>query len=118
MSVYPVPGSGDLLAANNLTDVASVVAARGTLFPDPANLVLGVVTGTQIGTAVEQKVALHGAVAVVQRAGIAQTAVIGTASTAVAPFGFATAAQADALVTLVNELRAALVEKGIVKGAA
>jgi hypothetical protein len=44
--------------------------------------------------------------------------VVTTASTQTTPFGFATQAQADAIVTLANELRAALVEKGLIKGAA
>ena len=48
----------------------------------------------------------------------AQAAVATTASTNTTPYGFTTAAQADAIVTLVNELRAALVAKGIIKGAA
>ena len=47
----------------------------------------------------------------------AQAAVVTTAATNVAPFGYTTSAQANAIVTLVNELRAALVEKGLIAGA-
>jgi len=42
------------------------------------------------------------------------TGVITTAATSTSPFGFATAAQADALVTAVNAMRAALISAGIV----
>ena len=40
-------------------------------------------------------------------------AVVATASTNVAPWGYSTQAQADAIVTLVNNIRAALVANGI-----
>ena len=40
-------------------------------------------------------------------------AVAGTASTNVAPFGYTTAAQADAIVTVLNQIRAALIADGI-----
>jgi hypothetical protein len=52
------------------------------------------------------------------RAGAAQAAVTTTAATSTTPYGFATAAQADALVTLVNEIRATLIANGQITGAA
>jgi hypothetical protein len=73
--------------------------------------------GVQIGLATTDKVGLHGSAPVVQRAGAAQAAVATTAATSSTPFGYSEA-QANAIVALVNELRAALVEKGIIKGAA
>lgn len=76
------------------------------------------VNGLNLGAATTDLVAMHGATPVVQRAGAAQAAVATTAPTNSSPYGFASSAQAAALVTLVNELRAALVEKGIIKGAA
>jgi len=82
------------------------------------NVKLGTTTGTIIATDVSQKLAFHNSTPVVQRSGAAQDAVATTAATNVAPYGFTTAAQADAMVTLVNEIRAALVEKGIIKGGA
>lgn len=85
---------------------------------DAANVILGTTTGTKIGTGTNQMLAFHNATPVVQRASSAQTAVVTTASTQTTPWGFATQAQADAIVTLVNELRAALVEKGLIKGSA
>lgn len=108
--------------------------------PDGANLILGIITGTQFGTAANQKSAFHGATPVVQRAGAAQAAVTPTIGAAVAttsstnsgPFGYTTGAQADGIITavnallvdvgaietLLNEVRAALVAKGVIKGSA
>jgi hypothetical protein len=77
----------------------------------------GQADGTQIGLAATDKVGLHGATPVVQRAGAAQAAVATTGATSSTPHGYSEA-QANAIVALVNELRAALVEKGIIKGAA
>jgi hypothetical protein len=82
------------------------------------NIKLDTATGTKIATATGQKLAFHNATPVIQRVGAAQAAAATTAATNVAPFGYTTAAQADAIVTLVNEIRAALVEKGLIKGAA
>lgn len=72
--------------------------------------------GLQVGYSPADLVSFHGATPVVQRSGAAQAAVATTAPTNSTPYGFTTSAQAAALVTLVNELRAALVEKGIIKG--
>ncbi len=83
---------------------------------DANNIIVGTTTGTQVATATTQLLAFHGSTPVVQRAGSAQAAVVGTGS-ALASYGY-TQAQADSIVTLVNELRAALVEKGIIKGSA
>lgn len=62
--------------------------------------------------------ALSGTIPVGMRSGAAQAAVTTTAATSTTPYGFSTAAQADAIVTLVNELRATLVANGIIKGSA
>lgn len=75
---------------------------------------LGTTTGTKLGTAAAQKLAFHGATPVIQRAGAAQAAV-STATATLASYGFAEE-QANAIVALVNEIRAALVEKGLIKG--
>lgn len=69
------------------------------------------------GATAADLVGFHGATPVAQRSGAAQAAVAATASTNSSPYGF-TQAQADAIVTLVNEMRAALVAKGIIKGSA
>lgn len=100
-------------------DFTGAVTVGGLLtLVDAVNIPLGTTTGSQIGTATAQKLALHGATPVIQRAGAAQVAAATTGSTNTTPYGFTTSAQANAIVTLLNEIRAALVEKGIIKGAA
>lgn len=83
---------------------------------DAKNISFGTTTGSQLGTATTEKWAAHGATPVIQRAGAAQAAVV-TTGASLASFGY-TQAQADSIVTLLNEIRATLVEKGIMKGAA
>lgn len=53
-----------------------------------------------------------------QRAGAAQAAVSTTASQTTTPYGYSTSTQADAVITMLNEIRATLVERNIWKGAA
>lgn len=72
--------------------------------------------GVQIGQTGE-KLGFLGATPIVQRAGAAQAAVATTAATSSTPFGYSEA-QANAIVALVNELRAALVANGLIKGSA
>jgi parallel beta-helix repeat protein len=88
------------------------------LFGEGFNMVFGGTTGTKIGMGTDQKLAFHNSTPVVQRVGAAQVAVATTGSTTTLPYGYTTSAQADAIVTLVNEIRATLVEKGLMKGAA
>lgn len=82
------------------------------------NITAGTVTGTKIGGAAAQKLGFWGAIPVVQPSGASQAAVAVTASTNVTPFGFTTAAQADAIITLLNEIRSVLVAEGLMKGSA
>ena len=110
--------------AYTLTDFATTAAdalklskAADDTLADGVDIALGTTTGSKIGTATAQKLAFHNATPVIQRAGAAQAAVDATGATDSSPFGYSEA-QANAIVTLVNELRAALVEKGIIKGAA
>jgi hypothetical protein len=89
--------------------------------------------GYKIGTTATQLVGFHGATPVAQRAGAAQGAVTATVSTNIAAFTdppsaaemallrtFVNALKTDAaaIIVLVNELRAAQVAKGLIKGAA
>lgn len=74
--------------------------------------------GTVLGQSSTDKIAFHNATPAVMRSGAAQAAVATTGATNTTPYGFTTAAQADAIVTLLNEIRAALVEKGLIKGSA
>ncbi len=84
---------------------------------DPAT---GIVTFSNpvLGSSATALVGFHGAAGTARRASVAQAAVITTAATQSTPYGFATQAQADAIVTLVNELRAFAVEKNLIKGSA
>lgn len=67
---------------------------------------------------VPDKVGFFGSAAIVQPTGADQGAVVTTAATQTTPFGFATQAQADDLVALANAMRTALVNLGLIKGAA
>ena len=57
-----------------------------------------------------------GNVPIGMRSGAAQAAVTTTASQTTTPYGFSTSTQADAIVTLVNEIRATLIAAGFMKG--
>lgn len=74
--------------------------------------------GTTLGQDTSDKISFYGVTPIVQRSGDAQAAVTTTAATSTAPYGFSSAAQADAIVTLVNELRAWAVAIGGIKGSA
>ena len=70
-----------------------------------------------VGLSTSDTIGFYGVAPVAQRSGSAQTAVTTTAATSTTPYGFSTVTQATALITLVNELRAALVAVGIIAGA-
>lgn len=87
---------------------------------DGVNVLFGSTNGTILGATTAQKFAFHGATAVAQRAGAAQVAVPTTVLTVSNP---PTQAEVQAIIdrlalvtTLDNELRAALVQKGLIKG--
>lgn len=90
---------------------------RSDTFGEGINYACGTVTGSQIGTSASQKIGFHGATPVVQRASAAQAAVAATSATNSSPYGYSQS-QADAIVTLLNEIRATLVAKGLFKGSA
>ena len=71
-----------------------------------------------IGETTAQKIGFYGVTPIAQRSGAAQAAVGSTAAVNSAPWGYASQAQADAIVTLVNELRAWAVAQGFIKGSA
>lgn len=73
--------------------------------------------GDTVASSATKKLGFYGATPVVRRAGSAQAAVATTAATNSSPYGFSQA-QADAIVALVNEMRAALVALGLIKGSA
>lgn len=80
--------------------------------------------GVLLGSTTTKKFAFHGATPVAQRASANQTAlptqeIEGADGDAPTKAEYATAvARINALTVLVNELRAALVEKGLIKGSA
>jgi hypothetical protein len=74
--------------------------------------------GNSIGYDTAEKVSFYGVTPIIQRSGGSQAAVSTTASTSTDPYGYATSTQATAIVTLVNEIRAALVAIGAISGAA
>lgn len=53
-----------------------------------------------------------------QLAATAQSAVATTAATSTSPFGYTTSAQANGIVTLLNQIRSDLVTLGLIKGSA
>jgi hypothetical protein len=73
--------------------------------------------GIQVGESITVELGFHGAAPSAQRAGAAQAAVATTAATSSTPFGYSEA-QANAIVALLNEIRATLVAKGLMKGSA
>jgi len=72
--------------------------------------------GLNVTTATGSKLSFHGATPVIQRANASQDAVVTTTPTTGA-YGY-TQAQATAVLTLLNEIRTVLVEKGLMKGSA
>lgn len=76
--------------------------------------------GHTFGQSITDEISFYGATPVAQQSGAAQDAV-GTTSaikTTGSTWGFATGTQADAIVTLVNEMRQSLIDLGLISGAA
>ncbi len=72
--------------------------------------------GKTFGSSTTDPISFYGVTPVVQRSGSVQAAVTTTASSTSSPWGFATAAQADGVISLLNEIRATLVQNGMIKG--
>ena len=72
--------------------------------------------GTVYGQSTSDLISFYGGTPIAQRTNASQAAVSTTASTSTTPFGYATSTQANAIVTLVNEMRAALVAVNLIKG--
>jgi UDP-N-acetyl-D-mannosaminuronic acid transferase (WecB/TagA/CpsF family) len=68
--------------------------------------------------ATTDKIAFYGATPVVQPAATAQSAVTTTAATTTTPAGYTTTAQANGIVTLLNQIRSDLITLGLIKGSA
>lgn len=76
----------------------------------------GNTSGSSYGQSAADLISFYGATPVAQRSGVAQAAVTNTAATSTTPFGYSTSTQANAIVTLVNEMRATLVSLGLMAG--
>lgn len=72
--------------------------------------------GSTLGESASEKISFYGFTPVVQPSGSGQAAVATTAATSTSPWGFSTSTQANAVVTLVNQVRADLVSLGLIKG--
>lgn len=70
--------------------------------------------GNSLGQSITDKISFYNVTPIVQRSGAAQAAVT-TTLPAVTQFGYSLP-QATALLNLVNEMRAALVAVGLIKG--
>ncbi len=107
--------AGNVLFAGNLTVTGTTLHTGSVTHADAADLVLGTTTGTKIGTGVTQKLGFWNAAPVVQPAGATQAA---PAAYATGAFGLDSNANMQALYDLVVAMRTALVNTGIIKGAA
>lgn len=92
-----------------------VQAAGHLQFGEAINILAGTTTGTKIGTATTQKIGFWNAAPIVQPAGATQAA---PAAYATGAFGLDSNANMQALYDLVVAMRTALVNVGIMKGAA
>jgi len=110
--------SGGLVTFDAVGASAGFSFSDSITLADAKDIIVNTTTGTKIGTGITQKLGFYNATPIAQRAGAAQAAVVTTSATNIAPFGFTTGAQADAIVTLVNELRDWAVAQGFIKGAA
>jgi len=77
--------------------------------------------GTSIGLTTSEKISLYGVTPITQRTNAAQAAVattvsVSTTTGAITSWGYPTSTIANGIVSLVNELRAALVALGAIKG--
>ncbi len=71
--------------------------------------------GTVLGQSPSDLISFYNVTPVAQRSGAAQAPVPGTAPTNSTPYGFSEA-QAQAILTLLNEIRVTLVSVGLMKG--
>ena len=92
-----------------VSDSKSLTLGAGT------NIALDTATGSTIGTATSQKLGFYGITPKIQPSSANQAAV---AAYVAGANGYSTAAQAQAIITLVNEIRTTLVNLGLMKGSA
>lgn len=107
----------DLINAIKLIAFSAGTFTGNITLADGTNIVVNTTTGTQIGTAVTQKVGFWGATPIVQPAS-ADQASCPAGGTGAAAGGWDTAGHRDAAILLINAMRTALVNAGLMKGAA
>lgn len=95
-----------------------VAVVAGTSVVTVRQLSDGNPDGVSLGQSATDKISFYNATPIVQRSGAAQAAVAVTGSTTSTPYGYTTSAQADGIVTLLNEIRTTLVNLGLIKGSA
>lgn len=72
--------------------------------------------GGEFGVGATDLISFYGATPIAQQTSATQAAVTTTVPTSTTPYGYTTSAQAAAIVTLVNALRLAMVNLGLIKG--
>jgi hypothetical protein len=123
-NVITVNTQGQVTAVNPIPISLTLaqIPALGTIATQNSNAVAltgGSITGTTFSGSSVSATTLTASGAFGVNSASAQTpyasggAVAGTAATNVAPYGYTTAAQANGIVTLLNNIRAALVANGI-----
>jgi hypothetical protein len=103
-SNQPTAGNFSVDTAGNLSIAGNVTHA------DAKNMIFGTTTGTQIGTATNQKIGFYGVTPVVQGATAAAAPAGGTGTAA---GGWDTAAHRDTAITLINQMRTILRNLGL-----
>jgi len=124
-----ITASGDLtvdavtatsLGVSGIATITDQTITNDLTISDAGNVILAATTGTKVGTATTQKLGFWNVTPVVQPAAAAQAAV--TATGGATGLSSATVASIHSLAndnkTLVNAIRTALVNTGIMKGAA
>ena len=102
------------------------MGARASGANPPLNMGTGALTcgaltasgNVALGDATTDTIGLYGVAGIAQRSGAAQASVVTTTATQTTPWGYATQAQANGVITLLNELRAWAVALGGIKGSA
>ena len=114
-TAYPITTSGAVALTGTLS-VTDITVTNDVTIGDAGNIILKTTTGSQLGTAVTQKLGLFGVTPVVQPAAAAQAVVATSVTTTI------TTTNLDAtvtdLITLANALRTAGINLGVWKGAA
>lgn len=117
LTVSNVATAGSAVVTGGATVSTLTVSNAGTFGSSVTAAQALVSLSAMIGSSISSLIGFHGSTQVSQRQGVAQAAVSTAATVSNSGvFGYSTNTQADGIVTLVNEIRAALVEKGIIKG--